>query len=381
MESALHRYADLRVRSNRPSAPVPTAMRQGEPVVIQELTAAHVEAMVEDEESREALAPLVPRAVAAFPLAARGELFGAFTLVNGVARGPFSEEELRTAGIAARRAALALDNARLTGATARVAERLQRSLLSPPPQPAGFELAVRYRPATRGIAIGGDWYDAFLLPDGHTVLVIGDVMGHDLEAAAAMGQVKTLVRAIAYDRPEEPAGVLRRVDHAVVGLGLQTLATALVARVEEGAGGPVLRWASAGHPEPVLLGPEGGVTDLSGPIGPPLGIGWDGPRSDGSVAVPPGSTLLLFTDGLIERRATGLDEGRARLHALVAAEGGRPLGELCDRLLAGMLPAGAEDDVALLAVRAHPAARSGGGAGGAGEHVADGLDHRGDPRG
>jgi serine phosphatase RsbU (regulator of sigma subunit) len=343
--------------------------------------------MVEDEESREALAPLGARSVAAFPLAARGELFGAFTLVNGTARGPFTEEELRTAGIAARRAALALDNARLARATARVAERLQRSLLSPPPQPAALELAVRYRPATRDIAIGGDWYDAFLPPDGRTVLVIGDVMGHDLEAAAAMGQVKTLVRAIAYDRQEEPADVLRRVDHAVVGLGLQTLATALVARVEEDGTGLLLRWASAGHPEPMLLGADGTVTDLSGPVGPPLGIDWDGPRSDGSAVLAPGDTLLLFTDGLIERRVAGLDEGRARLRALVAGEVGRPLAELCDRVLLGMLPEGAEDDVALLAVRARPPGDAAGtppgdpaetSVRGPAESVADGGDHGGD---
>ena len=159
------------------------------------------------------------------------------------------------AEIASRRAALALDNARLAAANQQVAERLQLSLLSPPVQPDHLELAVRYRPATQGVSIGGDWYDAFLQPDGDTVLVIGDVMGHDIEAAAAMGQVKTLVRGIAYDRLEEPAGVLRRVDHALVGLAVPTLATALVCRVEQdpadrAAGLRRLRWASAGHPEP-----------------------------------------------------------------------------------------------------------------------------------
>ena len=165
--------------------------------------------------------------------------------------------ELRTAEIASRRAALALDNARLAAANQQVAERLQLSLLSPPVQPDHLELAVRYRPATQGVSIGGDWYDAFLQPDGDTVLVIGDVMGHDIEAAAAMGQVKTLVRGIAFDRLEEPAGVLRRVDHALVGLAVPTLATALVCRVEQdaedrAAGLRRLRWASAGHPDPML---------------------------------------------------------------------------------------------------------------------------------
>ncbi|MBM7806507.1 serine phosphatase RsbU (regulator of sigma subunit) [Geodermatophilus bullaregiensis] len=360
MVPAVHRYADRRVRSNRPAAPVPTALASGRPVVIPQVTDADVRAMVADEESRAALAPLRPSAVATFPLLARGEPFGAFTLVNGPGRGPHTGTELRTAEIASRRAALALDNARLAGAAQQVAERLQHSLLSPPVQPDHLELAVRYRPATRGVSIGGDWYDSFLQPDGDTVLVIGDVMGHDIEAAAAMGQVKTLVRGIAFDRLEAPAEVLRRVDHALVGLAVPAMATALVARVEQdpadrAAGLRRLRWASAGHPDPVLLLPDGTVRDLSAPVGPPLGIGWRGRRADGRAVVPEGSTLLLFTDGLFERRGVPLDEGREQVRRVVSAAVERPLGQLCDELLGAMLGEGAEDDVAVLAVRAHPA--------------------------
>ena len=356
--AAMHRYADLRVRTNRPNAPVPTALARGRAVVIPHLTPEDVVAMTADEESRAALAPLRPSAVATFPLLARGEQFGAFTLVNGPERGPHTQAELRTAEIASRRAALALDNARLATAAQQVAERMQHSLLSPPVQPDHLELAVRYRPATRGVSIGGDWYDAFLQPDGDTVLVIGDVMGHDIEAAAAMGQVKTLVRAIAFDRLEEPAGVLRRVDHALVGLDVPAMATALVCRVEQdeaerAAGLRRLRWSSAGHPDPMLLLSDGTVRDLTAPVGPPLGIGWRGPRADGEALVPEGATLLLFTDGLFERRGVPLDEGRDRVRALLAARGGRPLSDLCDDLLAEMLADGAEDDVAVLAVRAH----------------------------
>jgi serine phosphatase RsbU (regulator of sigma subunit) len=265
---------------------VPTALAAGRPVVLPHLTDDDVVAMTADEASRAALAPLRVSAVATFPLLARGELFGAFTLVNGPERGPHTGTELRTAEIASRRAALALDNARLAGAAQQMAQRLQHSLLSPPVQPDHLQLAVRYRPATRGVAIGGDWYDAFLQPDGDTVLVIGDVMGHDIEAAAAMGQVKTLVRGIAFDRLEEPAGVLRRVDHALVGLAVPAMATALVCRVEQdaadrGAGLRHLRWSSAGHPDPMLLLSDGTVRDLSAPVGPPLGIGWRGPRATG----------------------------------------------------------------------------------------------------
>ncbi len=356
---AMHRYADARVGSNRASAPVPTVLRSGQPVIIEKITDEHIATMIADSNSRELLEPLRPGAVATFPLIARGEAFGAFTLVNAPERGPHTPVELRTAEIASRRAALALDNARLVAAQQHVAERLQMSLLSPPVQPDCLELAVRYRPATQGVAIGGDWYDAFLQSDGDTVLVIGDVMGHDIEAAAAMGQVKTLVRGIGYDRIDAPAGLLRRVDHAMVGLEVPAMATALVARVElhegpEGIPRRRLRWATAGHPDPLLLLDDGTVLDLTAPIGPPVGIGWLGPRADEVSPLPDGSTLLLFTDGLFERRTMLLDEGRDRLRDLVARSAGLPLDELCDRLLAEMLGPDVEDDVAVLAVRVHP---------------------------
>ncbi len=359
MNDTLNCYADLRARTNRGNAPVPTSLREGAPVVIQHLDAAQIDTMVADPGAREAVHALDVCAVATFPLIARGELFGALTLANTGDRGPFSDAELRTAGVAAKRAALALDNARLASAQGQVAERLQRSLLSDPVQPDHLELAVRYRPATRGISIGGDWYDAFLQPDGSTVLVIGDVVGHDLEAAAAMGQLKTLVRAIAYDRQDAPSDVLRRVDLAVVGLGAETLATALVARVEQtpalrAAGLRRLRWASAGHPMPLLLLPDGSVRDLTSQVGPPLGIGWLGPRVDGLTEMPQGSTLVLFTDGLFERRGVSLDDGRARVRDILVASADLPLDGLCDRLLVELLGEGAEDDVAVLAVRAHP---------------------------
>ena len=353
-------YARLRPRTNRPTAPVPTTLREGRPVVIQELTDEMVVAMT-SEAARAPLTRLEPASVAAFPLLARGELFGVITLVNGVHRGPFTADELRTADVASRRAALALDNARLAAAQSRVAERLQRSLLSEPVQPDHLQLAVRYRPAARDVAIGGDWYDAFLQPDGATVLVIGDVMGHDLEAAATMAQLKTLVRSIAYDRQETPGEVLRRVDLAVVGLELRDLATAMVARIEQddaarASGVRTVRWASAGHPMPLLVTADGIVTDLDAPVGPPLGIGSAARPGDGVAVLPAGSTLLLFTDGLFERRTSDLDAGRERLRAAAAALAAEPLEALCDGLLAALLADGAEDDVAVLAVRAHPVA-------------------------
>jgi serine phosphatase RsbU (regulator of sigma subunit) len=115
-----------------------------------------------------------------------------------------------------------------------------------------------------------------------------------------------------------------------------------------------LRWASAGHPEPMLLDDEGRVVDLASPVGPPLGIGWLGPRADGQALMPEGSTLLLFTDGLFERRGVPLDEGRAQVRELLHSSAGLTLEQLCDRLLTTLVGEGAEDDVAVLAVRAHP---------------------------
>lgn len=357
--AAMNRYADLRAATNLSDAPVPRVLRDPRPIVIPDLTLEVLQAMVGSGEALAALEPLDVGSLAAFPLTARGEVFGAVTLVNSRARGPITETELRTAEIAARRAALALDNARLAAISHHVAERLQLSLLSPPVQPDHLELAVRYRPATEGVAIGGDWYDSFMQPDGATVLVIGDVMGHDIEAAAAMGQVKTLVRGIAFDRLEEPAAVLTRADHALVGLAVPAMATALVCRIEQtpeeaAQGLRRLRWSSAGHPAPMLLAADGTVTDLTAPVGPPLGIGWRGHRFDGEAPMAPDSTLLLFTDGLFERRGLGLDEGRELVRDFIMRSAHLPLALLCDELIEELVGPDSEDDVAVLAVRAHP---------------------------
>src|SRR5204863_3830176 len=118
-----------------------------------------------------------------------------------------------------------------------LADALQRSMLTAPPEPNHSEIVVRYVPAAAGAEIGGDWYDAFLQPDGATVIAIGDVVGHDTRAAAAMGQVRGLLRGISYSSGDTPAGVLRQLDRALHGLALDTMATALVGRLERDDGG------------------------------------------------------------------------------------------------------------------------------------------------
>ncbi|WP_165839251.1 SpoIIE family protein phosphatase [Klenkia marina] len=242
-------------------------------------------------------------------------------------------------------------------AVARLAETLQRSLLTAPPEPDHLHVVPRYVPAAAEAQVGGDWYDAFLGPDGSTHLVIGDVTGHDGEAAATMAQLRNLLRGIAWASGGTPAEVLAVLDRAVTGLDVRSLATVLVARVEQppdGTGRRVLRWSNAGHPPPLLVDPAGRVSlldqrDLL------LGVDPTHPRHDHVVDLAPGATLLLYTDGLVERRGEDLDMGIARLVATVGrlVQGGVPLDELCDRVL-GTLPARPDDDVALLALRAHP---------------------------
>jgi serine phosphatase RsbU (regulator of sigma subunit) len=238
-----------------------------------------------------------------------------------------------------------------------MAEALQRSLLTEPPEPDHLEIAVRYLPATSLAQVGGDWYDAFLLQDGRTALVIGDVTGHDRHAAAAMAQVRNVLRGIAHCRRERPAAVLSALDRAIRDLDVGTLATAVLATVEQSPddarrGVRVLRWSNAGHPPPLVVGTDGTVRVLERPPDLLLGVDPEAERADHAHVLPDGATVLFYTDGLIERRGVPLDTGLDWLCGAVAEWAQLPLGELCDRLLAEL--GAVDDDVALLALRVHP---------------------------
>ncbi|MCZ2828655.1 SpoIIE family protein phosphatase [Modestobacter sp. VKM Ac-2986] len=240
---------------------------------------------------------------------------------------------------------------------ARTAITLQRSLLSEPPDPDHLDFAVRYVPASRDSQVGGDWYDVFQQPDGATVLVIGDVVGHDTEAAACMGQLRGLLRGITYDSADSPAGVLTRLDRAIAGLELKTMASVLVARLEQtpaevAQGVTRLRWSNAGHLPPVVVDADGQIEVLDA-ARPDLLLGVEpsAPRRDHVLTVSRGATVVLYTDGLVERRDqlfdTGVDQLREELRTLWRS----PVAEVADQLLARMVPDRAEDDVALVAVR------------------------------
>ena len=229
-----------------------------------------------------------------------------------------------------------------------VAETLQRSLLTEPPPVPGLDIAVRYLPAVQHARVGGDWYDAFPLPDGSTMLVIGDVAGHD---AATMAQARGLLRGIAHTVADSPAAVLGALDRTLGSLQLATLITATVATARREPDGSVrLRWSNAGHPPPVLVCADGATHVLQRRPNLLLGAGGDPARADHELVLRPGHTVVLYTDGLVERRGASLDEGTTRLVAELRTLAGRPLEELCDALLSEM--AGSVcDDVAVLALR------------------------------
>ncbi len=297
------------------------------------------------------------------PLRAHGRVFGELQVLSQSST-PYTDEDLALAEELADRAALALDNAVLYTQQREAAVALQQVLLTPAPQPDDLEIAVRYRPATAHAEVGGDWYDAFVRTDGTTLVAIGDVVGHDLHAAAGMGQVRSMLRVLGYQSEGAPADVLAAVDRAVSGLGVATMATAVLAQVEQtpeqaAAGERVLRWSNAGHPPPLLLHAGGEVEVLTAPSDPLIGLGPDFRRSDHEHALPSGSTLVLYTDGLVERRGQHLGEAIGALASTLGGLAGTPLEQLCDALLARTLPGAHEDDVALLALRAHPPGEQG----------------------
>ncbi|MGY1844297.1 SpoIIE family protein phosphatase [Modestobacter sp. SYSU DS0875] len=348
--------ADLAVDS-----PLPMAVAAaGAPRIVRDATLSGWS----DVEATRVAEGLGVRSWAALPLRAGGRLLGSWT-VGWAGPRAFEDEELRVLEAYAAQCAQAVERVarleeerRQARATRSLAEALQRSLLTAPPQPDHLRIGVRYRPAAREAQVGGDWYDAFPSADGATALVIGDVTGHDRDAAAAMGQLRNLLRGIAHALDARPAPVLTALDRAVHDLGVTTLATTVLARVEQtpeqaAAGVRTLRWANAGHLPPVLVRADGTTQLLERPRNLLLGVDPGTPRTDHAVDLRPGDTVVLYTDGLVERRDATLDDGLDRLLTAATELAGTPVEELCDALLARMAPDFA-DDVALLALRIGP---------------------------
>ncbi|WP_371673472.1 SpoIIE family protein phosphatase [Streptomyces sp. NBC_00289] len=257
-----------------------------------------------------------------------------------------------------RRASIAIDNARRFEHNRDIAETLQRALLTDLPTTPGLHLAARYLPATHGLNIGGDWYDAFRQPDGSLITVIGDVTGHGLHAAVMMSQLRTALRAYAVDGGS-PGQLLTRLHVFLHHLQPDLYATAVIARFHPED--PTLTWAAAGHPPPVLRTPDGQVRTLDAKPGAMLGIPLQQEIDDHTVRLSPGSTLALYTDGLVERRAQGIDPGIERLAGALgsfrSAELDEDLDGSADRLLYPLLSdSERDDDVCLLLCHIHSSA-------------------------
>jgi serine phosphatase RsbU (regulator of sigma subunit) len=277
-------------------------------------------------------------------------------LVSGGSGRVFESADLEVAADLGRRAGLALDNARLYEREHRAAEVLQRSLLPDVPPLDGVDVAVRYIPGSRQAEVGGDFYELLDLPDGGIGVAVGDVVGHDLAAAAAMGHLRGLLRACAWDTAADDSGdpgrVLERVDRLVQGLHVAPLATVFYGRLDRPAAPGndwQLTYASAGHPAPLLRSPDGKVSVLDEAGGLILGVGDGVPRTSARTAVPSGSLLLAYTDGLIERRGQDIENGQRWLQDVTADTEADP--EMLVQVLTDAVGRDLEDDLAVLAVR------------------------------
>jgi PAS domain S-box-containing protein len=330
------------------------------PVLVPELPERGVDRYPDDPAAAAVYDTLRLRSVMVVPVRARGRVLGALTLTTQHPYGRrYGQRDLHLATDIAGRAGLAIDNVRLYETEHAAAVTLQRSLLPALCNVPGIQVAARYRAGVDGHHVGGDWYDVVDLSDGAFGLAIGDVVGHDLQAAAAMGQLRAVLRSYAWDGGS-PGSVLDRCDQLVQGLDMAAMATAVYARIEPP--GPdrmrELRYANAGHPAPLVLVPDGRLLRLDEHRSPMIGAVRSlgrraGPgRAEAVLQCPPGTLLLLYTDGLTDVAGEDFDRRVALLEStLTALPAGTPADAVVERVLEVCSPPEPRDDVALLAVR------------------------------
>jgi hypothetical protein len=290
----------------------------------------------------------------AVPLLARGAVLGCVTFARAASRPPFGPDDTELASGLAGRAASCLDNARRYGQERRTALALQRGLLPGRPQvPPGLQVAHWYRPVGANM-VGGDWYDIVPVSGGRAVLIVGDVMGHGPEAAAVMVQLRTAAHTLA-DLELPPAAVLRRLDRLAAGLPGAPFATCVYAVLDPAESCCLI--AEAGHLPPLLTRADGRTDVLDLPPGLPLGLGGEAFQPT-QVSLPPGATLALYTDGLVESRSRPLGDGMAALAGALsrALAPARPaaLDAACAAVTAQLMQHG-EDDITLVLARVSPA--------------------------
>ncbi|WP_439947521.1 SpoIIE family protein phosphatase [Streptomyces sp. BBFR109] len=337
------------IASYGPDRLVTRCVRTGQPVLVAHVKDEDLTCIARSPEAAVLLGRAGVHSYLAVPLIARGEVLGALDLKRTHNPRPFGEDDVLLARELASRAAVQIDNARWYQNARDTALTLQRSLLPRHPSvTGGLEVASRYQPAGATIEVGGDWFDVIPLEGDKTALVVGDVMGSGISAAATMGRLRTATKALA-SLDLDPARLLEHLDRITDGLD-HSIATCLYAIHD-----PHLRQcriANAGHLPPARVRPGRPAELLDLPTGVPLGVGGV-PFSTTTVDLDPGDQLVLYTDGLVETRRHPLDERLDTLLSLLD-DPERPLEELCDLLLRTLHQPDNHDDVALLVARAQP---------------------------
>jgi len=281
------------------------------------------------------------------PLTARGVTLGMAVFARAEHPEPYDQADVRLVSDLASRAAVHIDNARLYTREHDAAVTLQRSLLPQAiPQVSGLDIAYRYQPASRAAEAGGDWFDVIPLGDSQAALVVGDVTGHSIHAAALMGQLRTTTAAIAR-LGHPPNEIMAQLSDVVAAHGDEAGATCLYALYDPAS--QRCRLTSAGHPPPALRHPSGTVEFPDLPAGLLLGAG-PGRYPAVDIDLPVGSVLALYTDGLVEKPGQDIGAGMARLARALGASPARSLDDLCASVLASLAPS-ARDDIALLLAR------------------------------
>ena len=328
------------------------ALREGRTVWVRSLSDDLLTAMTHDARHLEVVRELGLVSLISVPFVAEGRPLGVLTLGADATRGPFTPADVEVAEQLALQMGLVVAKAQRYELDTATSHTLQANLLPPPPPAVpGLRTAVRYLAATQGVEVGGDFYDVVPLPGGQVALAVGDVVGHDITAAATMGQLTSVYRALLVDGPT-PSAMIDRLQASWSVLGLQRMATALFATLDPATG--QLAIASAGHLPP-LMAHEGVVEFL--PVRPSRLLGAPpapAPALEWAGVLPAGATLVLFTDGLVESRTADIDEGLAQLLAAVGHSGTSDPDELCDRLLSELTGAHRADDIALLVLTRLP---------------------------
>ncbi|MFF3911613.1 SpoIIE family protein phosphatase [Streptomyces sp. NPDC001848] len=326
---------------------VTLCVHTGRPVLVRHVGEHDLQRIARSPEATTLLARAGVHSYLAVPLIARGEVLGALDLKRTRNPLPFDEDDVVLATELAGRAAVAMDNARWYQSVRNTALTLQRSLLPDhAPHHTGLDLATRYQPAQTTSEVGGDWYDVIPLTGDKTALVVGDVMGNGIDAAATMGRLRTATCAYA-DLDLAPDAVLQHLDKITCDLE-HYIVTCLYVVYDPHR--RLCRIANAGHLPPALARSGRAPTLLDLPSGAPLGVGGI-PFETATTAMDPGDLLVLYTDGLVETRHHSIDD---RLNVLLGLldEPWRPLEETCDLLLHGLRHPDDHDDVALLVARA-----------------------------